>query len=300
MFATIRSRLLWLVGLSLAPAMAILAYDQYAFRRQALLRLQGDVQRVVAQASERLEQQIDGARARAGLLVQFPEIRAVDSSADRLLANALANDPLYANLAVVDLHGRVVSSALPVSRQVDVGTSAFFRNVVRERRFAVGTFVRNPITPRMTLNLGAPITDAQGTLRGVLWLALGLDWTGSFMRFQQLPPDAVLLINTVRSSSASTTTAWPAGNHPQRRILSDTVSLTPGDTFVLFSDGVSEAMNMAEDFFGDPRLIETLAPLTEAPVEASVAAVMAAVQRFAAGAQQSDDITVVAARFGPA
>jgi sigma-B regulation protein RsbU (phosphoserine phosphatase) len=94
-------------------------------------------------------------------------------------------------------------------------------------------------------------------------------------------------------------TGLPAGLMPGNSIQSDTIPLTPGDTFVLFSDGVSEAMNMAEDFFGEPRLIETLAPLTEAPVEAIVAAVMAAVHGFAAGAQQSDDITVVAARFGP-
>ena len=35
------------------------------------------------------------------------------------------------------------------------------------------------------------------------------------------------------------------------RIESESLPLAAGDTFVLFSDGVSEAMNGAEEFFGE-------------------------------------------------
>ena len=38
----------------------------------------------------------------------------------------------------------------------------------------------------------------------------------------------------------------------------ETFPLEPGDTFVLFSDGVSEAMNAAEDFYGEERLLAAL------------------------------------------
>lgn len=94
-------------------------------------------------------------------------------------------------------------------------------------------------------------------------------------------------------------TGLPAGLMPGNQITSDTIALSPGDTFVLFSDGVSEAMNVAEDFFGEARLVETLSPLAEAPVGNVVDAVMKAVHAFAAGARQSDDITVVVARYAP-
>jgi sigma-B regulation protein RsbU (phosphoserine phosphatase) len=92
----------------------------------------------------------------------------------------------------------------------------------------------------------------------------------------------------------------PAGLMPGNSIRLETMTLTPGDTFVLFSDGVSEAMNGADDFFGEPRLVDTLAPLSESPVTTIVQAVMTAVHGFAAGAPQSDDITVVVARYLPA
>src|SRR3954466_7846553 len=51
----------------------------------------------------------------------------------------------------------------------------------------------------------------------------------------------------------------PAGLMPHNSIERETLPLAPGDTFVLFSDGVSEAMNPDEDFYGEERLLATLA-----------------------------------------
>ena len=39
----------------------------------------------------------------------------------------------------------------------------------------------------------------------------------------------------------------------------ETISLVPGDTIVVFSDGVSEALNSAGEEFGDDRLIAVVA-----------------------------------------
>jgi sigma-B regulation protein RsbU (phosphoserine phosphatase) len=82
-------------------------------------------------------------------------------------------------------------------------------------------------------------------------------------------------------------------------VESETVPLSPGDTFVLFSDGVSEAMNPAEDFFGEERLLAALAGTAGATAAETVQRVLTDVRAFAAGAKQSDDITVVAARYAP-
>ena len=57
-------------------------------------------------------------------------------------------------------------------------------------------------------------------------------------------------------------------------IESESMPLTPGDTFVLFSDGVSEAMDLQEDFFGEDRLLATLADRAGAPTADIVDGVM--------------------------
>jgi sigma-B regulation protein RsbU (phosphoserine phosphatase) len=89
----------------------------------------------------------------------------------------------------------------------------------------------------------------------------------------------------------------PAGLMPCNRITRETLSLEPGDTFVLFSDGVSEAMNAAEAFYGEERLLAALAKVAGATPAEVVAHVLSDVRTFTAGAKQSDDITVLATRF---
>jgi sigma-B regulation protein RsbU (phosphoserine phosphatase) len=91
----------------------------------------------------------------------------------------------------------------------------------------------------------------------------------------------------------------PAGLMLFNPIERETFALERGDTFVLFSDGVSEAMNPAEDFYGEDRLLSALAATSSATLPELVASVMADVRAFAAGAKQSDDITVLAARYAP-
>ena len=89
----------------------------------------------------------------------------------------------------------------------------------------------------------------------------------------------------------------PAGLMPVNPITRQTLTLEPGDTFVLFSDGVSEAMSMSDEFYGEERLLNVLTSTAGATAKEIVASVMSDVRTFAAGAKQSDDITVLAARY---
>jgi len=89
----------------------------------------------------------------------------------------------------------------------------------------------------------------------------------------------------------------PAGLMASNPIERETFPLEPGETFVLFSDGVSEAMNAAEDFYGDERLLMTLSASAQTPAADTVATLLADVRAFAGGAKQSDDITILAARY---
>ena len=99
---------------------------------------------------------------------------------------------------------------------------------------------------------------------------------------------------------ACPSTGLPAGlmpSTPSVPIKRETLPLEPGDTFVLFSDGVSEAMNPSEDFYGEERLLAALAATSGAKPADIVTRVLADIRAFTAGAKQSDDITVLAARY---
>jgi len=77
---------------------------------------------------------------------------------------------------------------------------------------------------------------------------------------------------------------------------SDPLSLERGEALFLFSDGVTEAEDGADGFFGRERLSDTLRPLGAAPPPEVVRAVLDAVADYAAGVPQADDITVLAVR----
>jgi len=71
------------------------------------------------------------------------------------------------------------------------------------------------------------------------------------------------------------------------------VTLQPGDTMVLFTDGVSEAMNDADEEFDEPRLIEAVRSGAGLKATELIDHVMVECDAFVAGAPQHDDMTLV-------
>jgi sigma-B regulation protein RsbU (phosphoserine phosphatase) len=98
---------------------------------------------------------------------------------------------------------------------------------------------------------------------------------------------------------ACPSTGRPAGLMPLNPIEQETLPLRPGDALVLFSDGVSEALSIDDDFYGEERLLAALDATAGASAEEIVRRVLADVRSFTAGAKQSDDITVLAVRYAP-
>ena len=74
-------------------------------------------------------------------------------------------------------------------------------------------------------------------------------------------------------------------------------TLAPGDALVLYTDGISEAFDSANQAFGRERLEAAARGLAQAKVLDLCAGIFAEVRRFVAGAEQSDDITLLVVRW---
>lgn len=74
-----------------------------------------------------------------------------------------------------------------------------------------------------------------------------------------------------------------------------TLTLNPGDSIYLYTDGVTEALNPAQELFGDDRLYEILNRhrAQAGEPETFVQAIYREVQAFADGEPQADDITML-------
>lgn len=78
------------------------------------------------------------------------------------------------------------------------------------------------------------------------------------------------------------------------------IQLNPGDTLVLYTDGVTEALNHNRDMFESEGMEKTLSRFVHTGgCRDIVDALLADVRVFAGGAPQSDDITILALRKQP-
>jgi len=72
--------------------------------------------------------------------------------------------------------------------------------------------------------------------------------------------------------------------------------LEPGDTVLLYTDGIVEAMNQTKELYGDERFLETVHANTNNDLVSMRNNILRSVENFEAGAHQHDDITMVVCR----
>jgi sigma-B regulation protein RsbU (phosphoserine phosphatase) len=105
------------------------------------------------------------------------------------------------------------------------------------------------------------------------------------------------LIRRGAAEDAFTEGSFPVGLVPEAEYTAARLKLEPGDTLVLFTDGVTEAMDPEEQLFGMPRLRQVLSGQMECPLEQLQKCVLEAVENFTRGARQADDLTLLIVRY---
>jgi phosphoserine phosphatase RsbU/P len=78
---------------------------------------------------------------------------------------------------------------------------------------------------------------------------------------------------------------------------SERIQLRPGEGLFLFTDGLTEASNEAEDLFSEERLQAALQSCAAQPLRSLVEIVTEEVRKFVGGAPQADDLTIMTVRY---
>jgi serine phosphatase RsbU (regulator of sigma subunit) len=84
---------------------------------------------------------------------------------------------------------------------------------------------------------------------------------------------------------------------PSAKYEYGTEKLEPGDLVVVCSDGVTEARNVANEEFGRERMLDAVRSMHGVKADAVLEQLLSAVNQFARGAPQADDITVLVFRY---
>src|SRR5262252_6130516 len=123
-----------------------------------------------------------------------------------------------------------------------------------------------------------------------------LDDAGS-MEFINAGHPSPILMRHGTAEEAFTEGSFPVGLVPEAEFSTTTLRLEPNDTLVLFSDGVTEAMDPEEQLYGVGRLRAVLVGKNEMPLDEIQKTVLESVENFARGARQADDLTILLVRF---
>jgi serine phosphatase RsbU (regulator of sigma subunit) len=237
------------------------------------------------QAAAAIQQSIlPGPLARDGLL------RRVDLHAEMHPAREIGGDfydyafhePHSLALSVADVSGKGIPAALfmAVSRTIlrSAGGDDLAARMTAANRLLAA---ENDATMFVTL------------FHGVLDLATGV------LRYCNAGHNPPYLLRVGGGVERLTRTGIAFGLDPNRRYAAGETTLAAGDALFLFSDGITEAFDPEGAEFGEARLEAALQAARGGAAAQFVAQVLAATAAFAAGAEQSDDITCLALVFAP-
>ena len=91
--------------------------------------------------------------------------------------------------------------------------------------------------------------------------------------------------------------SFPVGMFPEAEYETAAVKLEKGDFLVIYTDGVSEAVNVKTEMFEEERLQHLLEGFQGQTVEQLAETIREGVKTFTQGAPQSDDITILVVQY---
>jgi sigma-B regulation protein RsbU (phosphoserine phosphatase) len=191
-------------------------------------------------------------------------------------------------IAVVDVAGKGMDAAMTA-----VFTSGAFVSEVQHER-----------DPALVLGkLNSAVRSRHDRTRFVSFLLLALDPDGSAARFVNAGQSKPLLVRGGTVTMLESDGAhFPLGLVESVSYGTQCVPLQPGDMLVLYTDGLTEAMNPAREMYGEERLCAALASCAGNGLgaKAIIDTLRAAVRLHAGAAEQHDDLTIVVVRALPA
>jgi sigma-B regulation protein RsbU (phosphoserine phosphatase) len=140
-----------------------------------------------------------------------------------------------------------------------------------------------------SLFCASTIAGHYATLVGV---RLGPAGTVEICNAGHCPP----LVLRDRGATPIPATGVPIGLFCAKDYAVETLTLEAGDTLVLYTDGVTEALDHADEEYGEERLVRLARGAAGESPEAIVRALVADVAAFRGGARRLDDVTAMAVR----
>jgi two-component sensor histidine kinase len=225
---SLTTRILLLVLLALAPALAIQGYNEYALRTSRDDAVRADTMATARTVAEDLSQVAETVRQALNFVAQDPSVRAMEpTGCTEYLRRAVTDNPHFAILGLTRPDGTIVCNSVgSAAGSYAVPDRAYHRRAVAEDTFVMGTYARGNASRRDTLHFARTLHDPEGRTVGVLSAAVDLDWLAKYLRRNLRMPSTSV---TVADADKTILVRYPDGDGwigkpipPERqRILTD-------------------------------------------------------------------------------
>jgi len=190
-FKSIRSGLLFLVFISVLPALGIVIYSGLEREKHDIKDAEASAITTIQSLALEHEHAVENARQLLSTIARLPDVRNRSVAACNELFRALnKQNPQYTTILAADADGMVFANARPIS-PYNVKQRKYFQDVLRTKDFSVGEYMIGIASGRKVLPFAYPVLDSKKRVQAVVITGVDLERYAEMFKVKGLPEGSV-------------------------------------------------------------------------------------------------------------
>ncbi|WP_431283675.1 PAS domain-containing protein [Humitalea sp. 24SJ18S-53] len=188
-------RALFVMLVALFPTALVQLQMESQARQERTVQLGEQAMRLARLVAAQQSRTFEAARQVLVAMAAHEAIAAAVPSAecDAYLARLVASSPRYYTANLFGPDGKAICAAQPMIGEASVADRQYFRAAIGGQDFVAGEFGTGRATGRQSFYLAAPLRDGY-EVRGVMVVALSIEWLNGDLLSLDLPPDSIATI----------------------------------------------------------------------------------------------------------
>jgi two-component sensor histidine kinase len=172
---SLRFRLSVLVAAAVAPSLALIGVNSYAWKDFLEADAGGDAVASARLVSAELSELLEGSRRLMITLMKHPGVPEREDDCSAYFKSVISDLTIYREAAFIDRAGKFHCSTIPIPANLDISDRVYFRGPLETGKLTVGTLTTGRVTGEPSIHISIPYRSADGRTDGVTVLILNPD-----------------------------------------------------------------------------------------------------------------------------
>ncbi|MBZ0306769.1 MAG: HAMP domain-containing protein, partial [Anaerolineae bacterium] len=194
--SSLRARVLAVVLVIFSPLFGLIALNYQEQRTYAEEKANTEALLITTNLATQHSQQIESAEQLLITLAKIPIVQTQDIEAcNTLFAELLEQySGKYSNIALVDLEGITVCSAVPEAIGFSYVEERWFQELLQTHNITFGSYRIGRVSGLPVMPINYPVLNAQGELQAIVSVVLSLQWFSNIVNIDDIPPQTHITV----------------------------------------------------------------------------------------------------------